>query len=205
MTEKAQYLHTPFSSSFFSGGGKPFLPPNSGAQVFRRARTAEPRGVLSRLAQLDRWPHGGADPTPRGEGRACVETIPRLTGRAGLEQGRCGGAFPRRRCRRRHLEGALHRGRRPADDHGRRARGYRGKRDESYGHAHALPGGPCVSLGGGLDEVRPEQRDAPALTWAPAFGGRKRFPPPEKNELVLSIETGCADTVPFQPKPNNPF
>ena len=38
--------------------------------------------------------------------------------------------------------------------------------------------------------------------WAPEFG----FPPtPEKNELVLSIKMGCADTVPFQSKPNTPF
>ena len=28
--------------------------------------------------------------------------------------------------------------------------------------------------------------------WAPEFGGRNGFPPPEKNELVLSIEMGCA-------------
>ena len=41
-------------------------------------------------------------------------------------------------------------------------------------------------------------------TWAPEFGGRNGFPPPEKNELVLSINMGCADTVPFQPKPNTP-
>ena len=31
------------------------------------------------------------------------------------------------------------------------------------------------------------------------------FPPPEKNELVLSIDMGCADTVPVQPEPNTPF
>ena len=37
------------------------------------------------------------------------------------------------------------------------------------------------------------------------FGGRIGFPPPEKNELVLSIGMGCADTVPFQSKPNTPF
>ena len=42
-------------------------------------------------------------------------------------------------------------------------------------------------------------------TWAPELGGRNGFPPTEKNELVLSIETGCADTVPVQPKPNTPF
>ena len=38
--------------------------------------------------------------------------------------------------------------------------------------------------------------------WAPEFGGRNDFPPPEKNELVLFITTGCTDTVlvPFQPK-----
>ena len=41
--------------------------------------------------------------------------------------------------------------------------------------------------------------------WAPEFGGRNDFPPPEKNELVLSIEMGRADTVPFQSKPNTPF
>ena len=41
--------------------------------------------------------------------------------------------------------------------------------------------------------------------WAPEFGGRNGFPPPEKNELVLSINTGCADTVPFQSKLNTPF
>ena len=37
-----------------------------------------------------------------------------------------------------------------------------------------------------------------AVIWAPEFGGRNGFPPPEKNELVLSIKMGCADTVPFQ-------
>ena len=43
-------------------------------------------------------------------------------------------------------------------------------------------------------------------TRAPECGGRNRFPPtPEKNELVLSIEMGCEDTVPFQSKPNTPF
>ena len=42
--------------------------------------------------------------------------------------------------------------------------------------------------------------------WAPEFvWGQNHFPPPEKNELVLSIGMGCADTVPFQPKPNTPF
>ena len=46
---------------------------------------------------------------------------------------------------------------------------------------------------------------ARVATWAPEFGGRNGFPPPEKNELVLSIEMGCADTVPFQPNPNTPF
>ena len=45
----------------------------------------------------------------------------------------------------------------------------------------------------------------PVGAWAPEFGGRNGFPPPEKNELVLSITMGCADTVPFQPKPNTPF
>ena len=40
------------------------------------------------------------------------------------------------------------------------------------------------------------------LTWVPAFGGRIGFPPPEKNELVLSIETGCMYTVPFPQEPN---
>ena len=45
-----------------------------------------------------------------------------------------------------------------------------------------------------------------AQPWAPEFGvGRIGFPPPEKNELVLSVETGCAGTVPFQPKPYTPF
>ena len=37
------------------------------------------------------------------------------------------------------------------------------------------------------------------------LGGRNSFPPPEKNELVLSITMGCADTVPFQSRPNTPF
>ena len=45
--------------------------------------------------------------------------------------------------------------------------------------------------------------------WAPeCFGGQNRVPaPPEYNGLVLSISlknTGCADTVPFQPKPETP-
>ena len=35
---------------------------------------------------------------------------------------------------------------------------------------------------------------------------RNGFPhTPKKNELVLSIKTGCACTVPVQPKPNTPF
>ena len=42
---------------------------------------------------------------------------------------------------------------------------------------------------------------AVVLFWAPEFEGRNGFPPPEKNELVLSFETGCADTVNFQPEP----
>ena len=48
--------------------------------------------------------------------------------------------------------------------------------------------------------VGPEQRDL-VTSWAPEFGGRNGFPPPENNELVL----GCADTVSFQSKPNTPF
>ena len=32
-----------------------------------------------------------------------------------------------------------------------------------------------------------------ACFWAPEFGGGIGCPPPEKNELVLSIETGCTD------------
>ena len=44
-----------------------------------------------------------------------------------------------------------------------------------------------------------------AVNWAPECGGRNGFPPPEKNELVLSIEMGCADTMHFQSKPNTPF
>ena len=34
--------------------------------------------------------------------------------------------------------------------------------------------------------------------------GQDRFPPPENNELVLSIGMGCADTVHFQPKTKHP-
>ena len=41
--------------------------------------------------------------------------------------------------------------------------------------------------------------------WAPEFGGRNGFPPPEKNALVLSIKMGCADSVPVQSKPHTPF
>ena len=39
------------------------------------------------------------------------------------------------------------------------------------------------------------------------FGGRNGFPPPEKNELVLFIKWGGAesDTVPFRREPNTPF
>ena len=37
------------------------------------------------------------------------------------------------------------------------------------------------------------------------FGGRIGFPPPETNELVLSIEMGCTDTVHFPREPNTPF
>ena len=50
-----------------------------------------------------------------------------------------------------------------------------------------------------------EHKTGTVQHWAPEFGGRIRFPPPEQNELVLSIKTGCADTVPFQPNPNTPF
>ena len=35
--------------------------------------------------------------------------------------------------------------------------------------------------------------------------GQTRFPPPEKNELVLSIEMGCTDTVHFPRESNIPF
>ena len=42
-------------------------------------------------------------------------------------------------------------------------------------------------------------------SWALEFGGRNGFPPPEKNELVLSIEMGCVDTMLFQSKPNTLF
>ena len=37
------------------------------------------------------------------------------------------------------------------------------------------------------------------------LGGRNGFPPPEKHELVLFIEMGCADTVHFNQNPNTPF
>ena len=43
-----------------------------------------------------------------------------------------------------------------------------------------------------------------AKLWAPECGGRIGFPPPEKNELVLSIKMGCADTVPFSVKTKHP-
>ena len=43
------------------------------------------------------------------------------------------------------------------------------------------------------------------VRWAPEFGGRNGFPPPEKSELVLSIETGCARTVLFLSEPNTPY
>ena len=36
------------------------------------------------------------------------------------------------------------------------------------------------------------------------WGQEIGLPPPENNELVLSIRMGCADTVPFQPKTNHP-
>ena len=41
--------------------------------------------------------------------------------------------------------------------------------------------------------------------WAPEFGGRIGFPPPEMNELVLFVEMGCTDTVHFPREPNTPF
>ena len=41
--------------------------------------------------------------------------------------------------------------------------------------------------------------------WAPTFGGRSGFPPPEKKELHRFVSTGCTDTLPFQLKPNTPF
>ena len=39
-------------------------------------------------------------------------------------------------------------------------------------------------------------KDGGVSTWAPEFGGGNGFSPPEKHELVLSIEMGCADTAP---------
>ena len=65
-----------------------------------------------------------------------------------------------------------------------------------------------------VGDVRHDTRVNPKLTgvelsksvliWAPEFGGRIGFPPPEKNKLVLSFEMGCADTVPFATRTKHP-
>ena len=44
-----------------------------------------------------------------------------------------------------------------------------------------------------------------AMTWAPQFGGRNVSRPRKRKSSFFSIKTGCADTVPVQPKPNTPF
>ena len=85
-------------------------------------------------------------------------------------------------------------GRRREEDHVRGVKRAQLRSPQARGQGAALQHLPQHGAGAGVD------RD-----WAPEFGGRNGFPPPEKNELVLSIEMGCADTVPFQPKPNTPF
>ena len=45
----------------------------------------------------------------------------------------------------------------------------------------------------------------PRIAGLQNLGGRNFFRPPEKNELVLSIETGCTDNAPFPREPNTPF
>ena len=42
------------------------------------------------------------------------------------------------------------------------------------------------------------------VNWAPHFGGRIDFPPPEKNELVLSIETGVCRYRAFSTRTKHP-
>ena len=68
-----------------------------------------------------------------------------------------------------------------------------------YGPAHI--GLHVTGHGGGVVDN--------AWIWGADLGsriwGQNRFPPPEKNGLVLSIEMGCADTVPFPREPNTPF
>ena len=58
---------------------------------------------------------------------------------------------------------------------------------------------------GQRQEDRAARDDGAVPRWAPEFRGRNGFPPREKHELVLSIKIGCADTVPFQSKPNTLF
>ena len=59
---------------------------------------------------------------------------------------------------------------------------------EGEGGCHPLVGDPL--------QVRPGLQN---------LGAESVFRPPERSELVLSIGMGCADTVPFQRKPNTPF
>ena len=67
-------------------------------------------------------------------------------------------------------------------------------------HAYSLP---YLNSGGAVVSMTPQHWRL-VNGWAPECGGRFRFPPPEKNELVLSIETGCTDTVSFSTKTKHP-
>ena len=66
-------------------------------------------------------------------------------------------------------------------------------------------GGKRAAAAEGTSIVRSDGERTDVSAWAAEFGGRNGFPPPEKNELVLSIKMGCADTVPWQSKPNTLF
>ena len=67
--------------------------------------------------------------------------------------------------------------------------------------AHAAE--PAVQVvAGEVDEVLRNLALEPGLQ---TIWGQNRFPPPEKTGLVLFIEMGCTDTVPFPREPNTPF
>ena len=62
---------------------------------------------------------------------------------------------------------------------------------------------------GGLVVLKPHvlrHDERQVWAWAPASRGQKMgFPPPDNNELVFYIETGCTDTVSFPPELNTPL
>ena len=66
-------------------------------------------------------------------------------------------------------------------------------------HVHIFSGRAVMYAShdaGGVNSTFWDMPDWHVWTWAPEFGGRNGFPPPEKKALVLSVKMGCADTVP---------